>query len=115
MRCGNRLTLPPLQAEPKTGDRGFRAMPEDRNADGRADAGRPRKRGGMDFLDVRTPFFDPLWRRVLATGMCLAWTLYELSTGSVFWAILFGAASAHLFWQFFVVFDRKPDGDGDAS
>ncbi len=65
---------------------------------------RPRRR--MDFLDVRTPFFRPLWRRVVAVALCLGWALYEISTGAVFWSILFGAAGLHLAWQFFVIFDR---------
>ena len=65
----------------------------------------------MSLFDVQTPFFRPLWRRVAVTFVCLAWAVMEVSTGAVFWAILFGAAGLYLAWQFFVVFDPAPDGD----
>ena len=72
----------------------------------------PKKGDMMSFLNVRTPFFRPLWRRILATVICLGWALYELSSDSVFWAILFGAAGAHLAWQFFFLpFEEEPKGD----
>ena len=71
-------------------------------------AGGTGKRG---FLDVRTPFFRPLWRRVVATGICFAWAAYEFSTGNAFWGMLFGGAGALMGWQFFVTFDQQPDGD----
>ena len=67
----------------------------------------------MSFLDVRTPFFRPLWRRVIATAACLAWAVVELLSGAVMWAILFGASGLYLSWQFFVVFRHATDGDDD--
>ena len=69
----------------------------------------------MSFLDVRTPFFRPLWRRVVATAVCLVWAAVELATGSVMWAILFGASGLYLFWQFFVVSDPASDVDDDET
>ncbi|MCY4452678.1 MAG: hypothetical protein OXC01_12075 [Immundisolibacterales bacterium] len=69
----------------------------------------------MSLFDVQTPFFRPLWRRVAVTVVCLAWAAMEVSTGAVFWAILFGAAGLYLAWQFFVVFDPAPDGDEDGT
>ena len=68
----------------------------------------------MNFLDVQTPFFRPLWRRVVVTVVCLAWAAMEISTGAVFWAILFGAAGLYLAWQFFVVFN-PPESHDDRS
>lgn len=62
----------------------------------------------MQFFEVRSPFFRPLWRRVLATAICLGWALFELSNGAMLWAILFGAAGAALAWQFFVTFEDGP-------
>lgn len=67
----------------------------------------------MSLFDVQTPFFRPLWRRVAVTSACLAWALMEVTTGAVFWAILFGAAGLYLAWQFFVVFTPLSDGDED--
>ena len=66
---------------------------------------------GMGFFDVQTPFFRPLWRRVAVTAVCIAWAAVELATGAVVWAMLFGAASAWLAWQFFVAFDPGSDRD----
>lgn len=66
----------------------------------------------MSLFDVQTPFFRPLWRRIAVTAVCFAWTAVEIATGAVFWAILFGAASIYLAWQFFVVF-RPPPDDGE--
>ena len=63
----------------------------------------------MSFLDVRTPFFRPLWRRVIATTLCLAWAVAEALSGAVMWAIIFGAAGLYLAWQFFVDFEPPPD------
>ena len=74
-----------------------------------------RKRSKTNFLDVRTSFFRPLWKRVLVTGVCLTWAAFELATGSIFWAILFGAAGASIAWQFFVTFDDRPDDSPDDS
>ena len=70
------------------------------------------------FFEVRHPFFRPLWRRVLVTGFCLGWALFELSNGSTIWAAVFGACGVHLFLQFFVKFDPadyEAPVDKDAS
>ena len=70
---------------------------------------------GMGFFDVHTPFFRPLWRRVAVTAVCIVWAAVELATGAVMWAMLFGAASAWLAWQFFVAFDPGSDRDEDGT
>lgn len=57
-------------------------------------------------FDLQLPFFLPLWRRVLTAGLPLLWAGFELATGAVFWAILFGAAGAYAAWQFFGVWDE---------
>ncbi len=61
----------------------------------------------LNFLDPQNPFYRPLWRRVLVTGICLGWGLFELVTGSPFFAILFGAAGVYCAHQFFIAFDPK--------
>lgn len=76
---------------------------------------------GRGFLDVRTPFFRPAWRRALITGFSLAWAAVEASNGNVFWTILFGAAGLYLVWAFFIAWDdsavappaRDAAADGD--
>jgi hypothetical protein len=38
------------------------------------------------------------------------WGIFELATGSPFWAVIFLALAAYAAWGFFV--DFKPDGGG---
>lgn len=57
------------------------------------------------FFDVQSPIFRPAWLRLLIVGICAIWTLVEIKGGNGFWAILFGAATLFLGYQFFVVFD----------
>lgn len=68
----------------------------------------------FNALNIRHPFFLPLWRRIATTGFTGAWALFELSGGNVFWAILFGAAALWCAYEFFVVFDpenfKEPNG-----
>ncbi|MDD7971899.1 hypothetical protein [Roseinatronobacter alkalisoli] len=61
----------------------------------------------MKFLDVQHPFFRPLWRRVAVVTLCLGWAVFEIVTGSPFFAILFGAAGLYCAHQFFIAFDPK--------
>jgi uncharacterized membrane protein len=59
----------------------------------------------MSFLDVQSPIFRPLWLRVLIVAACLGWAVVELTGGSGFWSVIFGASGIYLAYQFFVVFD----------
>lgn len=68
----------------------------------------------MKFFDVSHPMFRPLWVRIVVVAVCLGWAAVELSSNSVFWAILFGSAGAYLAYAFFIAFDTPPD-DGDAK
>lgn len=54
------------------------------------------------LVDPNAPFFRPLWVRILCVVLPLAWAGFELSMGSPFWAILFGAAGLYLAFQLFV-------------
>lgn len=58
--------------------------------------------GGQMLVDPNAPFFRPLWVRVLCVASPLAWAAVELSMGSPFWAILFGAAGLYLGFQLFI-------------
>lgn len=57
------------------------------------------------FLGLRSPFFRPLWRRVLTVVACLGWAVFELAGGAVFWAILFGALGLYAGYEFLVAYD----------
>ncbi|RVT86767.1 hypothetical protein DXV76_01380 [Rhodobacteraceae bacterium CCMM004] len=62
-----------------------------------------------DLFEVRTAFFRPLWRRVVATVLPFAWAGVEASRGATVWALIFAAAGVYLAWAFFVAFDRGPE------
>jgi hypothetical protein len=63
----------------------------------------------MRLLDVQHPFFVPVWRRVAIVVLCLGWAIFEFVSGAPFWGVLFGAAGIYCGWQFFAVFDPKPE------
>lgn len=54
------------------------------------------------MLDIRHPFFIPLWRRIVVSVFCIIWGAVELYAGSTSWAFLFFAMGALAVWQFFL-------------
>lgn len=57
------------------------------------------------LLDLRHPFFRPLWRRVLVAVLLVGWTIFEVFGGSMLWAVLFGALAVYTIREFFLVYD----------
>jgi hypothetical protein len=54
-----------------------------------------------------TNWFRPLWRRVLATGVVVAWFGYEtLFTHDSTWIAITGAGIAYCVWNFFIRFPK---------
>jgi hypothetical protein len=41
------------------------------------------------LFDLATPFFLPMWRRVLAVVVPIAWSFFEFSTANYFWGLIF--------------------------
>ena len=67
-------------------------------------------------LDLRHPFFLPVWRRVVLILLLAGWTWVELSQGNPFWAALVGGIGAYAVYVFFFDFhlpDKTPP-DNDA-
>ena len=52
------------------------------------------------MFNLAVPFFLPVWRRVAAVAVALLWGLFELSTGEVFWAIIFFGIGGLAAWKF---------------
>jgi hypothetical protein len=67
------------------------------------------------FLNVRHPWFRPLWARLVVAGLVLGWTAFEFLRGAPFWGLLFGAAGAWLVHQWFIVFDPRDYEPKDKS
>ncbi|MCB9993543.1 MAG: DUF3329 domain-containing protein [Hyphomicrobiaceae bacterium] len=61
------------------------------------------------MFDLNHPFFKPLLVRILVTVLVLGWGLFELTMGSVFWAILFLAMGAYCVYGFFFNFNPRDD------
>ena len=68
----------------------------------------------MRFFDVRSPFFAPLWRRIVICAVIGGWALLELVGGNPGWALIFGAAGAWLTWSLLIDW-RLPDDKEDKS
>lgn len=49
------------------------------------------------LIDPNHRFFRPLWVRILCVALPFGWAIFEMMTGNLFWAILFGAAGGLLF------------------
>lgn len=67
----------------------------------------------MKIFDVQLEFFRPLWRRVVVVGISVGWAIVEIWIGTPLWAALFAALAAYCIWQFFFVFNPKPDRSKD--
>ena len=63
------------------------------------------------FFDLQQDFYRPLWLRLAIVVFTLGWAVFELISGSVFWAILFGAVGLYAGHQFFIAFDPKGPED----
>lgn len=52
------------------------------------------------LINLDHAFFAPAWRRYVTVAICVAWGLFELSTGAVGWAVLFFLLAAYAQWAF---------------
>ncbi len=67
-----------------------------------------------NMWNVKTPFFRPMWRRLLACVLPGIWAVVELTIGNPMFGALFVACAGYLVHQFFIVFNpddytRPPD------
>lgn len=68
------------------------------------------------MFDLRHPFFNPLWIRIVTVAVALGWAGLELVTGSPGWAMVFAAAGLYAGYAFFLNWhpeddeERKDDG-----
>jgi len=56
----------------------------------------------MKFFDFGHPMYKPLWVRLLIVGVCAIWSLFEFTSGSPMWGVLFGSLGAFAFYGLFV-------------
>ena len=70
----------------------------------------PNKRKRHPALDLRVPFFRPVWRRVVTVAVIAVWALIEVIYGNPWWALLAGGIGTYAGYVFF--FDFENDGAG---
>ncbi|MFZ5962864.1 hypothetical protein ACOXXX_07915 [Thalassococcus sp. BH17M4-6] len=63
------------------------------------------------MFDLRHPFFNPLWRRVLTVAVCAGWALVEFSQGNTGWAAVFGGLGLWAGIVFFYKWEDQPPVD----
>lgn len=66
------------------------------------------------LLELRHPFFAPLWRRVLTTALCTGWAVIEFTSGGPFFGVLFTALALWTGYHFFLSFNPDDYKDPDA-
>jgi hypothetical protein len=52
-------------------------------------------------------FFQPRWRRVIVTLLCIAWSAFEFAKGDSTWGFLSGAAAIYCVWNFFIAWKSE--------
>ena len=53
------------------------------------------------LLDVEIPFFLPVWRRYLVVAVAVCWGFFEISTGALFWGMIFVGMGSIVGWRFY--------------
>lgn len=53
------------------------------------------------LFDVEIPFFLPVWRRITVVAVAVCWGLFEVSTGALFWGMIFVGMGSIAGWRFY--------------
>lgn len=53
------------------------------------------------LFDVEMPFFLPVWRRIAVVAVAVCWGLFEISTGALFWGMIFVGMGSIVGWRFY--------------
>ena len=73
------------------------------------------KRNNNFGLDLRHPFFVPVWRRILCVVLLFIWGILETLGGNTFWALLVFGIGAYSVYCFFFDFVLPEDDAPDDS
>ncbi len=60
-----------------------------------------------DVFKIQTPFFIPLYRRLIVLAVTAAWVAVEMSRGEPIWAFVAISATIYVGVQFFLQFDEE--------
>lgn len=56
-----------------------------------------------------SPFYKPLWRRIVITAIVALWVAFEIYQGSGFWLVIAVAMLCYALWIFFLSWPKTPD------
>jgi len=60
-------------------------------------------------LELRNPFFRPLWRRIVLIAVLAGWTVVEAIAGNAVWAFLMSGIGVYSTYVFFFDFVLPDD------
>jgi hypothetical protein len=60
-------------------------------------------------LELRHPFFRPLWRRITLIAVLAGWTVVEATAGNPVWALLMAGIGIYSSYVFFIDFILPDD------
>lgn len=55
----------------------------------------------LKLFDIRSPFFHPLWRRVVVAAALGGWGLFEAANANAFWSVFFLGVAVYCSYIFF--------------
>lgn len=61
------------------------------------------------FSEQNSPFYKPLWRRIVITAVVALWVAFEIYQGSGFWLVIAVAMLCYALWIFFLSWPKTPD------
>ena len=61
------------------------------------------------FFEQNSPFYKPLWRRIVIIAIVALWVAFEIYQGSGFWLVIAVAMFCYALWVFFLSWPKTPD------
>jgi hypothetical protein len=61
------------------------------------------------FSEQDSPFYKPLWRRIVITALVALWVGFEIYQGGSFWLVIAVAMLCYALWIFFLSWPKTPD------
>ena len=64
---------------------------------------------GKRVFEQDSPFYKPLWRRIVIIAVVALWVAFEIYQGSGFWLVIAVAMFCYALWIFFLSWPKTPD------
>jgi hypothetical protein len=61
------------------------------------------------FSEQDSPFYKPLWRRIVITAIVALWVAFEIYKDGGFWLVIAVAMLCYALWIFFLSWPKTPD------